>query len=331
MDCIGIDVSKQKLAVFDGSKDWVFPNTAGLEKLQAWLQKRFPRGFDSLVMLFEPTGPYSHELKAFCAQQKIRVHILNPKRSHHFRTALGRRSKNDPVDARTLYAYHLLLPEMEFQVPRLNPLAETLRHSLSAYQLVQGSRVRFANHLEAAQQEGNTPPLLLEELAAEVQHQRQREETLLRTTIDWVEQQPELGTTFHRLQTIPGIGPVTALCLLQLEETYPNANRQELTALVGLDPREKQSGTSLHPPKQISKNGHAMIRRMLYLAALSFTRGEPHFLAAFYRRLVLRGKHKKQALIAVARKLLLVAHAVYRSEEPFRAMVHEGSGGETGY
>jgi hypothetical protein len=131
-------------------------------------------------------------------------------------------------------------------------------------------------------------------------------------------------------QTIPGIGPVTALCLLQLEETYPNANRQELTALVGLDPRERKSGTSLHPPKQISKNGHAMVRRLLYLAALSAARGESHFLAAFYRRLVLRGKHKKQALIAVARKLLLVAHAVYRNEEPFRAMVYEGSGEGTG-
>ena len=216
-------------------------------------------------------------------------------------------------------------------MPLLNPLAETPRHSLSAYQLAQSSRVRFANHLEAARQEGNAPPLLLEELAAEVQHQRQREETLLRTTIDWVERQPGLGVAFHRLQTIPGIGPVTALCLLQLEETYPDANRQELTALAGLDPREKQSGTSLHPPKQISKNGHALVRRLLYLAGLSVTRGESHFLAAFYRRLVLRGKHKKQALIAVARKLLLVAHAVYRSEEPFRAMVYEGSGEVNGY
>jgi hypothetical protein len=52
---------------------------------------------------------------------------------------------------------------------------------------------------------------------------------------------------------------------------------------------------------------------------------------AFYRRLVLRGKHKKQALLAVARKLLLVAHAVYRNEEPFRAMVYEGSGEGNGY
>jgi len=331
MDCIGIDVSKQKLVLFDGCKEWVFPNTAGLEKFQAWLEKRFPGGFASLVMIFEPTGPYSHELKAFCAREKIRVHILNPKRSHHFHTALGRRSKNDPIDARTLYAYHLLLPETEFQVPRLNPLAETLRHSLSAYQLAQNSRVRFSNHLEAARQEGNAPPLLLEELAEEVQHQRQREETWLRMTIDWVEQQSELGVAFHRLQTIPGIGPITALCLLQLEETYPDANRQELTALVGLDPREKQSGTSLHPPKRISKNGQAMARRLLYLAALSVTRGEPHFLGLFYRRLVLRGKHKKQALIAAARKLLLVAHAVYRSEEPFRVMVYEGSGGGNGY
>jgi transposase len=330
MDCIGIDVSKQKLVLFDGCKEWVFPNTAGLERFHTWLEKCFPGGFASLVMIFEPTGPYSHELKAFSAQEKIRVHILNPKRSHHFHSALGRRSKNDPIDARTLYAYHLLLEEKDFQVPRLNPLAETLRHSLSAYQLVQSSRVRTSNHLEAARREGNTPPLLLEELEEEVQEQRQREERLLRRTLDWVEGQPELAEAFHRLQTIPGIGPITALSLLQLEESYPGANRQEMTALVGLDPREKQSGSSLHPPKRISKNGHAMARRLLYLAALAAARGESHFLAATYRRLVLKGKHKKQALVAAARRLLLVAHAVYRSGEPFRVMACEGSGGVDG-
>ena len=42
MDCIGIDISKQKLVLFDGCKEWVFPNTAGLERFHTWLQKRFP-------------------------------------------------------------------------------------------------------------------------------------------------------------------------------------------------------------------------------------------------------------------------------------------------
>jgi transposase len=325
MDCIGIDVSKQTLVVFDGTQEGRFPNLPGLELFRTWLKERFPQGTASPVLIFEPTGPYSHELVLLCARERIRVHILNPKRSHHFRAALGRRSKNDPVDARTLYAYHVLLPETEFAIPAPNPQAETLRHHLNAYQLVQNSRIRFVNHLEAARQEGNTPQLLLEELTAEVQHQQQREEMLLRTAIDWVEQQPELGTAFHRLQTIPGIGPITALCLLLLELTYPGANRQELTALVGLDPRERQSGTCLHLPRHISKNGQALARRLLYLAALSAARNQPHFLSPFYCQLVARGKHKKQALIAVARKLLLVAHAVYCSEEPFRAAgVREG-------
>ena len=48
---------------------------------------------------------------------------------------------------------------------------------------------------------------------------------------------------------------------------------------------------------------------MLYLAALSAARYNPA-LKTFYRRLIDNGKAKKLALIAVARKLLLLANAL---------------------
>src|SRR5512142_1857076 len=71
----------------------------------------------------------------------------------------------------------------------------------------------------------------------------------------------------------------------------------------------------------------AVVRRVLYLAALSATRHNPA-LSAFRDRLAARGKKAKVILTAVARKLLVVANAIIRTGrrwEPVLAMARCGS------
>jgi transposase len=75
----------------------------------------------------------------------------------------------------------------------------------------------------------------------------------------------------------------------------------------GLDPREYSSGTSVRKHTRITKVGNRHLRHALYMSALVASRFEPH-LRAFYQHLIERGKSKRQALTAVARKLI---HAIY--------------------
>jgi transposase len=91
-----------------------------------------------------------------------------------------------------------------------------------------------------------------------------------------------------------------------------------MVAHVGLDPQPHESGTSLRSPARISRQGDRLLRARLYMGALGALRGD-NPLHAFSQRLVDRGKHKKLALLAAARKLLAWAWAVFSSGQPFDA------------
>src|SRR5262249_15158735 len=80
---------------------------------------------------------------------------------------------------------------------------------------------------------------------------------------------------------------------------------KEITMLSGLAPLANQSGG--YDGKRMIWGGRKPVRRMLYLAAVSAKQWNPD-LKPFYDRLVEKGKETKVALIAVARKLVLLAN-----------------------
>ena len=88
-------------------------------------------------------------------------------------------------------------------------------------------------------------------------------------------------------------------------------------AYTGLDPQTHESGTSVHKPARISRMGNDQMRRRLYLAAFGGVRAKHGPLREFYQRLVGRGKAKKLAITAAARKILTWAWAVYRTDTDF--------------
>jgi transposase len=100
--------------------------------------------------------------------------------------------------------------------------------------------------------------------------------------------------------------------------TGGQGNAKEMVAYVGLDPQPHESGTSVWRPALISRQGDRGLRARLYMGALGALRGE-NPVHAFSQRLVTRGKPKKVALVAAARKLLVWAWAVFTSGQVFDA------------
>jgi transposase len=92
--------------------------------------------------------------------------------------------------------------------------------------------------------------------------------------------------------------------------------QNEATALAGLAPFNIDSGTMRG--KRKIKGGRTRVRNALYMAAVVASRGKTRF-ADFYRHLTAKGKPAKLALTAVARKILITAHALIRDERQFRA------------
>ena len=129
----------------------------------------------------------------------------------------------------------------------------------------------------------------------------------------YIKQYPQLKEDYQRLLSISGVGKKTAISLLVLFRTYTETNRNQITALIGLDPIQRQSGTSVHGKSRISKHGNRMIRKCLYIPTLSCIKHN-HKIKIFYERLVSKHKPKKVAVIAAMRKLLLITHAVYKNK-----------------
>jgi transposase len=92
-------------------------------------------------------------------------------------------------------------------------------------------------------------------------------------------------------------------------------DRKRITALAGLAPFACESG--LQRGRRAIWGGRGDARAMLFLAAQSAARWNVP-LRLFYERLVGRGKSKKAALAAVARKLLIAINAMMRDQRPWK-------------
>jgi len=119
------------------------------------------------------------------------------------------------------------------------------------------------------------------------------------------------------LLSIPGISSVLGAAILgEIGDVNRFATPQQLQAFAGMDPSVSQSGNFTGTQGKISKRGSPYLRRALYLAANVARRFDTVF-KDHYEKLVARGKHPKQAMGAVATKLLRVIHAVLKSQKPY--------------
>ena len=212
---IGIDVSKKDLAVFDGKKDLKFINQEGLNAFKKYLKKRY-KTFADLVIIFEPTGIYSFNLKEFCAENNIKAYIVNPKVSHNFARALGKRSKTDKIDARTIYQFHRLIDEKDIKVPKIDQQAKALASYLVSYDFALRQRISLSNHLESLQDKR-----LIDLLKKDLKRAKKLEDKIFHDIKEYVSKNQNLEEDYQRLSTIPGIGEKAAITLLTLFKTYP--------------------------------------------------------------------------------------------------------------
>jgi transposase len=114
------------------------------------------------------------------------------------------------------------------------------------------------------------------------------------------------------LTSVPGVGRVTAVSLIAQLPELGALNERQLSALVGVCPFNRDSGT-LRGRRTIW-GGRARVRAALYMAALVAARHNP-LLKTFYQRLLAAGKAKKVALVAVMHKLLLILNAMIKRDQ----------------
>jgi transposase len=129
------------------------------------------------------------------------------------------------------------------------------------------------------------------------------------------------GESARLLQTIPGIGMLSAAWLLVLTINFSLCRSAAAAgSYAGLVPLDYRSGTSVHGRAAIGHGGNARLRHVAYLATLSAARHNPT-IRTFYQRLRDAGKPMKVARCAAARKLLGIAWAVVTKQRALTPMV----------
>jgi len=127
--------------------------------------------------------------------------------------------------------------------------------------------------------------------------------------------QEEFKNSYQSLRSIPGIGPITAYVLLAETQALKHFHdSKQLTAYAGIAPKPNQSGT-FRGKSPISKIGNKRIRTAFYLAALKAR--QSGIFKDLYERILKRSNSKKLAIIAVARKLLVIAFTLVKSNQLF--------------
>lgn len=314
---LGIDVAKAKLDVAlrlpDGRiRSKVVDNTRqGFEGLSLWLAKHNPV---ELHVCMEATGTYWEAVAEFLADAGHAVSVVNPAQIKAFAVASGVRTKTDKLDARLIAEFCVARHPEPWQAP--TPALRELRALVARRDALEAMRTQEKNRLLVARQnlrKGIEAHLdYLEKAISEI-------DAALRRKID---DDSDLKGQRELLDSIPGLGEKTIPVLLSYYGGPPRFdNARKAAAFAGLDPRQHESGSSVKLKPRLSKVGHALLRKALYMPAMVATT-KTAWGRAFRDRLAAAGKPPMVILGAMMRKLVHVAFGVLKSGTPFNPALH---------
>ena len=313
---IGIDVAKATLQIYIPKSDLdieIKNNDNGLKSLYSKLKKQYKKEIDNIVFIYESTGAYSTILEHFAEEKKIKCFKVGAYQSASFSKVIKNRNKTDIVDARMLSQMSILAKEKDIKVPVRDEKAHQMRSYIKYYQSLVKEEIRAKNYLEASTF-NLEDKFVLKQVEKKIKNIQKEQIDIIDKTMEIINANVEYKKAYENITSIKGIGEKSGIILLYLFLRYPNASRQHITALCGLDPIQRSSGTSVQHKERISKQGLSLVRAILFMPTLVTIQHNKE-MKFIYDRLVNRGKPKSLAQIAVMRKIILLAHSLYKNKE----------------
>lgn len=298
---VGIDISAARLDYcLDESHEGAVENSpSGRRELIRMLkQLEQPR------VVCEASGGYEKIVVAELLDGGLEVCVVQPGRVRAYAYAEGLLAKTDRIDARLLrrFGQSVQLRLTQAQDHASSVLRELLEHrrQLTIQLSEVDSRLRVAG------------PTLKRLLHKQQQFLREQLEAVDKLIDEHIDQDPDLRDKAQRLQTMKGVGRILAATLLAYVPELGTIDGGKISALVGVAPYAKDSGTC--PGARHIRAGRYQVRHVLYMAAIAAARYNP-VLRAFYQRLNARGKPAKVCLVAVMRKMLCVLNRLLQKPD----------------
>jgi len=295
---VGIDVGKFEICVYraDLGQPFSLPNTkAG----HAELVQRLGDPADQTIAI-EPTGGCEWAVWEALENAGFDVRQVSAAHVRSFARSLGNLAKTDPLDARMIARFMAFRPDagrhLPLEILRYLNVLTTKRRQLVACKKTLTCQVKQRGSQAVKKLDEAHLALLADQISALEAHI----ETVLQSD-DRLKRHAKI------LRSIPGVGPVLTAALIGQMPELGSLSEKRAAALVGLAPINHDSGK--YAGKRQIKGGRTVLRHLLYQAALVASNHNPT-LKPFAQRLKEKGKPHKLVLIAVARKIIIIANAL---------------------
>lgn len=305
---VGVDVSKGWMDVAtEGS-----PRVERVDNEEAAITALLERvGRDRIALVvFEPTGGYERTLVRVLRDLGILFFRVHPTEVMHFRRRRGVKAKTDAIDARLLLAF----AQAELPLRGVRPLVEG--DEVLGELMTRRSQLQQQLHAERCRLAQACTPIVRRSIERAIDVLKADLDAIEAAAQTHVAERPELQQMCALLQSLKGVGPITAQTLLAELPQLGLVSGKEIASLVGLAPNDRQSGK--RTARATTGHGNRAVRRVLFNAARCAIRHNAP-LAAFYDRLTaLNHRPGKVALVAVMRKMLVTLNAIAREKRPWR-------------
>lgn len=287
---VAIDVSKATLQVQDDKRAFAVENTPGGHRKLLTHLKRCQKP----LVVYEASGGYERELSAFLRKAGIPQAMLNPARVRDYARSEGVRAKTDPIDTRMILAFakskalEAIEPPSEESL-KLAALLDRRDHLVE-------QMAREKNRLQ------NSETLIHRSIERMMKILQKEIAVIDKAISQTVDSDEKLKLRAQTMQSVKGVGKVTAWTLLAYLTEMDHLDRNKLVALAGIAPFNRDSGKM--SGRRSIQGGRAKVRKCLYMAAHTAASCNP-VIAAYVQGLRDRGKPYKCAIVAAMRKLLI--------------------------
>lgn len=305
-----------KSVLIKGTKS--FDNSqSGIKEFFLWCDKRNKTPEIKRVFVMEATGVYYENLAYYLYYKQQNVSVQLAQKVKYFAKSCNLKTKTDKVDAKMIAEFGIeknltgtdlwTPPSKDFKIIRDMAREHT---SLKKAQSSSKLQLHALNHAHSSYH--NVVKLKVEQISF-YENQIKKIEKELRAL---VKEDKNLFSKIKKIETVKGLGFITIIKVL----TETNGfllfkNIRQLVSYAGLDVIEKESG-SYKGKTKISKKGNARLRSALYMPAMSAIQSNKT-LIVFYNRVNEGRTIKKQGLIAVMRKLLILIYALWKKNEEY--------------
>ncbi|GIV31811.1 MAG: IS110 family transposase [Saprospiraceae bacterium] len=324
---LGIDVSKdnfnaclcslqqdlQQLVVASATFD---NHLKGFRKLLTWLHKHCVDKHAEMVVVMEASGVYHEQLAYFLDEHGKQLCVLLANRVKAYARSLEYKSKTDAIDAQVLARLGLErnLPKWQAPSEALLQLKQLMRER---HKLKQDA-TRLKNQLHAMKHRQVCNPVVKKLAQTRLKFINDQIKKIDDAVRKLVQQDAELRQNVMLLQSIPGVGLLTALTVLAETNNFALfTSRAQLASYAGYDVCHHESGSSVKRKGRISKKGNVYLRAAMHFPALTAIKYAPE-MGALYERIYDRTKVKMKGCVAVQRKLLLLMFTLVKNQQTYQ-------------